>query len=374
MESMMLANRLVEGLESSQLLPSGLRAKSLQANYRIPLPEGLFEVDLIIEFSLQPEGIRVLSAIECKSRLSPMDVQLAAAQLRRIKEKLRDFMPGEQKEPCLMVAAPYISESTQNACKQLGLGYIDLNRNLYLVSDGIHIEISRPAKEFKPEQGIKAPYFGKSRRIVRVLLSHPAKQFKLDELAQEAGTSISQASYVVRRLREDRFLEKNESGVLLTKPGKLLKTLAAEAQRDYQKNRKIFFTISADDTASTIRRLANYCDQKQLDYAFALFTGLEKYEQNVLESVNAIYTSADPYRIAEEMRFPFASKGANLYIMCPPLSDNTSEGGVFYQTRRVATEVRAVSLVQAYMDFTYYPGRGEEQARYIFERLLGFTD
>lgn len=152
---MMLANRLAEGLDSSQLLQSGLRAKSLRANYRLPLPEGLFEVDLIIEFSLQSEGIRVLSAIECKSRLSPMDVQLAAAQLRRIKEKLRDFMPGEHKEPCLMVAAPYISESTQNACKQLGLGYIGLNRNLYLVSDGIHIEISRPAKEFKPEQGLK---------------------------------------------------------------------------------------------------------------------------------------------------------------------------------------------------------------------------
>src|ERR1700730_6563218 len=374
MECMIVSNKLVEGLQSSQLLPKGLRAKSLQSNYRLSLPEGAFEVDLIIEFSFQPEGIRVVSAIECKSRLSPQEVQLAAVRLRRIREKIRDFMPSGQKEPCLMVAAPYISQSTQDACKEVGLGYIDLNGNLYLAQDGIHIDISKPAKDFKPEQGIRTAFFGKSRRIVRVLLSNAAKQFKLGDLAQESGTSIAQASHVVRRLREDRFLEKSESGAVLTKPGRLLKTLATEAQRDYQKNRKMFYTISSHNASSTIRRLTEYCEQKRLEYAFALFTGLEKFEQNVLESVIAIYTSADPQRIAEEMRFPFAPKGANLYIMCPPHSDNTHKGGVFYQTRLLTTGVRAVNLVQAYLDFTYYPGRGEEQARYIFERLLGFTD
>lgn len=374
MDSEAITKRLIDGLESGELLPKELRAKVVKSEYRLALPEGQMQIDLIVEFAMGTGNLRVGSAIECKSRVSPLEVQLIAQRLKRTTEVLRTLLPTMASEPCLMIAAPYLSESTQDACKKLGLGYIDLNGNLYLASNGIHFDIFKPSKQFRPEQGLKSIYSGKSRRILRTLLCQPGIRFRLDNIARDADTSVAQASYVMRRLEEDRFVERDRSGTVLMKPGKLLKTFATEAKNDFRKNRKISYAISRDDSLSALNRLENYCNSKSIKYAFALFSGLESYERQVLENVSAVYVSTDPQKIAEDMRFPIASKGANLYIMQPPPSDDTAEGGIFYRPRILANGIKAVNLIQAYLDFTYYPGRGEEQARYIFERLLGFTE
>ncbi len=374
MDSQTITKRLIDGLNSSELLPKGLRADVIKSEYRLALPEGQVGIDLIVEFTVGPDNLRVGAAIECKSRVSPLEVQLVAQRLKRTSEALRTLFPPTAPAPSLMIAAPYISESTQNACKAQGLGYIDLNGNFYVSSNGIHFDIFKPSKQFKPEQGLKGVYSGKSRRVLRALLCQPGKRFRLEGIAKEADTSVAQVSYIMRRLEEDRFVERDRSGTVLMKPGKLLKALAIEASNDYRRNRKISYVISYDESLSTINHLVNYCNSKSIEYAFTLFSGLENYEQQVLENVSAVYVSTDPQKIVEDMRFPVASKGANLYIMQPPPPDDTTKGGTFYMPRLLANGRKAVNLVQAYIDFTYYPGRGEEQAQYIFERLLGFTE
>lgn len=374
MESEILTKRLIAGLESGELLPTGLRAKVIQSEYRLALPEGQIQVDLIVEFAIDSSNLRVGSAIECRSRVSPLEVQLIAQRLKRASEALRLILPTVTLAPCLMIAAPYLSEATQDACKTLGLGYIDLSGNLYLASNGIHFDILKPSKQFKPDHGVKGIYTGKSRRILRTLLCQPGQRFRLENIATEAHTSVAQVSYVMRRLEEDRLVERDKSGTILTKPGKVLKTLATEAANDYRRNRKISYAISADNASSTLGRLVNYFNARPIEYAFTLFSGLENYEQQVLENLSAVYVSIDPQQVTEDMRLPISSRGANLYIMQPPPLDDTAMGGVFYKARVLANGTKAVNLVQAYLDFTYYPGRGEEQARFIFDRLLGFAE
>ena len=91
-----------------------------------------------------------------------------------------------------MVAAPYLSDSVQRRCKELGVGYIDLNGNFLLARQGVYVDVVRPATAFKNPQGVKRIFAGRSRRIIRVLLVNPFQPFRLEELAAEAELSVGQ--------------------------------------------------------------------------------------------------------------------------------------------------------------------------------------
>jgi hypothetical protein len=45
-----------------------------------------------------------------------------------------------------MFGAPYISESVQNSCMELGVGYVDLNGTLLLARGSIYVDVIRPAR------------------------------------------------------------------------------------------------------------------------------------------------------------------------------------------------------------------------------------
>ena len=55
-----------------------------------------------------------------------------------------------------MVAAPYISESVQARCKELGVGYIDLNGTFALIHRDVYIDVVRPATAFKNQAQLMA--------------------------------------------------------------------------------------------------------------------------------------------------------------------------------------------------------------------------
>jgi NAD(P)-dependent dehydrogenase (short-subunit alcohol dehydrogenase family) len=93
-----------------------------------------------------------------------------------------------------MVAAPYLSESVQARCKELGVGYIDLNGTFALIHNDVYIDVVRPPTTFKNPQGIKNVFSGKSRRVIRVLLANPFRAYRLAELASETQLSVGQVS------------------------------------------------------------------------------------------------------------------------------------------------------------------------------------
>jgi hypothetical protein len=370
MEAREVAERLQEELEAGRLLPSNLRGKVTRSNYRLSLPEGSIDLDLVVEFTLQDFSRKIFAVIECKSRLAPTSLGSVAHQLQRARTELRRQL--DSRDVCLLVAAPYIPPSVQEVCKELHLGYIDLNGNFYLAHDGIYFDIVRRPSKFRRVHGLRNIFSGKSRRILRVLLTRPHTPFKVKQLAAEAETSAAQVSYVLRRLQEERLIERSSSGSSLIRPGKLLRVLADEVSSDYEQGREIYYGFAAEEPVALTERLARHCETRNIEYAFALFSGLDKHERNVTATLTSLYVSIEPKDIAEDFQIPFAHMGANVFIMRPPRSDNTSKGGVFYRPRTLSSQIKAVNLVQAYIDFMLYPGRGKEQAQFIFDRLLAF--
>ncbi len=373
----MLANnpfrQLCDGLKYGTLLPATVRAEILASDQVVQVADRKIEVDAIVEFSVADRAQKpIRAAIEFKSRLTPLALEGAVHQVLRIRNELRRVAEYGDLYP--MIAAPYLSDSVQKRCKELGVGYIDLNGNFLLAHQGVYVDVARPATVFKHPQGVKRIFAGRSRRIIRVLLANPFKPFRLEELASEAELSVGQAFQVTKRLLEDALLERTSEGRVLTKPRQLLRLFAKELRSDYLENRKVFHGFSERPLREVADHLSTLCEQKGIPCVFTLTSGLEPHERNLREDLTAAYIGVSAGEIRDALRLEAVGKGANVLLMTPPETDNTSAGGVFYLPRKLTSGLTGVNLVQLFADFSLQSGRGEEQAEFLIEHALGFRE
>ena len=362
---------LCAGLETGKLLPPNVQAKILHLNEVIRSSGRALDVDALIEFrikDLPQQPIRAV--IEFKSRLTPLLLEGAIHHVLTIRNSLRSQTQYVDLYP--MVAAPYISESVQNRCKELGVGYADLNGTFLLADNNVYVDVVRPALAFKNPQGIKRIFSGRSRRIARVLLVNPFKAFRLEELASETQLSVGQIFQVTKRLHEDGLLDRTPKGRMLTKPRQLLRLFAKELQADYLESRHVFRGFTERPLAQISQELSHFCEIRQIPCAFTLSSGLELHERNLREDLAAAYIGIRGDEIRNELRLEAVGKGANVLLMTPPETDNTEAGGVFYKTRKLASGLEGVNPIQLFVDFGLQGGRGEEQAEFLIEHALGF--
>jgi len=364
---------LLEGLESGALLPPGVRAKTLAADRNLPIAGRSVQPDAVVEFTVShPHPKSIIAVIELKSRLQPMALEGVIHQVLGYRNELH--RSGAYRNLYPMVAAPYISKSVQARCKELGVGYIDLNGTLSLIYNDVYIDVVRPATAFKNPQGIKNIFSGRSRRILRVLLVHPYHPYRLEKLASETRLSVGQVSQVVRRLQDDGMVTRNSEGCLLTQPRRLLRVFAEELKEDYLQNRTVFSGFSEKDPVALAHSVSELCRRRDIQHAFTLGSGLESSERNVREQLTAAYVSVSPERLRDDLKLEEVGKGANVFLMTPPEADNTDAGGVFYQPRTLMNGLTGVNPVQLYLDFTLHGNRGKEQANFLVEHALGFRE
>jgi len=301
-----------------------------------------------------------------------MALEGAMHQVLHVRNELRGIAEYGDLYP--MIDAPYLSDSVQKRCKELGVGYIDLNGNFLLAHQGVYVDVARPATVVKHPQGVKRIFAGRSRRIIRVLLANPFKPFRLEELASEAELSVGQAFQVTKRLLEDALLERTSEGRVLTKPRQLLRLFAKELRSDYLENRQVFHGFSERPLREVADDLRTLCEQKGIRCAFTLTSGLEPHERNLREDLTAAYISVAAGEIRDALRLEAVGKGANVLLMTPPETDNTNAGGAFYHPRKLSSGLTGVNLVQLFADFSLQSGRGEEQAEFLIEHALGFRE
>lgn len=360
-------------LESGKLTPSGVHVRAIALQPQFEKLDPRLQIDAFVEFSFEHLSNRTVQAImEIKTRLTPMMLEGVIHQILRYRNELRKNPEYHDVYP--MLAAPYISESVQRRCKEVGVGYIDLNGTFAVIHKDVYVDVVRPAVEFKNPQGIKNIFSARSRRVLRVLLAHPYKPFRLEELASAASVSIGQVSQVTKRLQEQRFLERTSEGRCLARPRKLLRLFAQELKSDYSANRKTVQAFSDLSQQAVANSITDTCTRRNIKFAFTLATGLEPHERNLRQDVTAVYVEIPAADLQNELRLEAVGKGPNVIIMTPPEEDNTTAGGVFYETRTLSNGLAGVNPVQLYLDFMLQGGRGEEQAEFLLEHSLGFQE
>src|SRR5439155_948817 len=84
-----------------------------------------------------------------------------------------------------------------------GIGYVDLAGNCRLSFDQVYIRREGRPNPYIQKRDLRSLYAPKAERVLRVLMAHPYRQWKLTTLAREAEVSLGQA-YNVKKLLRDR--------------------------------------------------------------------------------------------------------------------------------------------------------------------------
>ncbi len=169
--------------------------------------------DLIVKFKLGEQEQTLV--IEVCSLGQPRQIRAAVTRLREIRREIEHAYP--------VAAAVYIGPQSARILKTNGLGYIDLSGNCSLAFG--HVLIDKEGKRnvrpsTRPLRSLFAP---RATRVVRVLLTDPARAWRLEELAKAAGVSLGHSHNVVKRLADLAWVERDDrQRIRLMKPADLL--------------------------------------------------------------------------------------------------------------------------------------------------------
>lgn len=161
--------------------------------------------------------------VEVKSRSVPQVVERGIGQIKKLVS-----LAGNNYYPALLV--PYLSDSVVDQLKGNNVSGIDLNGNYYIVTDeivGIRLDRKNKYKESTP---IKNVYAGNSSIVGRFLLKEMRIFNSVNEIYEGIRNSggeitLSTVSKVLSRLNDDLILQKENTGISLLQPQKLLENL-----------------------------------------------------------------------------------------------------------------------------------------------------
>lgn len=256
--------------------------------------------------------------------------------------------------------APYISSRSAEICKNEGVGYIDLAGNCFLSFDRVFINREGRSNPFNEKRQLRSLFSTKATRIVRVLLHHPGRKWKMEHLAREAEVSIGQVFAVKEMLLNKDWAESGRDGVKVIEPAILLKSWADNYA--YTRNDVFdYYTMLPLDECE--QKLASLCEEEQIEYGISGFSGAARLAPSVKYNRLMVYVQGDMEFLARTLNLKKAESGANVFLMGP------YDKGVFYGSI-MKDSIRIVSPVQLFLDLHSVPGRGQEAAERLFEEVL----
>ncbi|MFQ5897369.1 MAG: type IV toxin-antitoxin system AbiEi family antitoxin [Candidatus Methylomirabilia bacterium] len=310
--------------------------------------------DLIVKFQMgQVDHTLVL---EVTGLGQPKQIREAITRLSEIRRELPGAYP--------VAVSGYISPQSAAILRQNGLGHLDLSGNCYLALENVLIE-----KEGKPNlrpstHPLKSLFASRATRVARVLLVHPLRNWRLEELAQAAGVSLGHAHNVVKRLEELSWAERGEQQrIRLGKPADLL-----EAWCDaytYRQNGLTTYFSPERITRKLMSEIARVAQADGRRYAFTLHSGAALVAPNVRFPAIYCYVEGDSDGLARSLGFRPGEREGNLHLLAP------YDQGVFYDPLEKGG-LAVVCLPQLYVDLYHYERRGKEQAEYLRRQAIGY--
>src|SRR5919198_4460967 len=190
------------------LLP---KAKAWEESADVPC--GGQNADLLVKFRLGEAEHTIV--LEVCSLGQPRQIRAAVTRFSELKRELPTAYP--------VAAAVYISPQSARILKSNNLGYLDLSDNCYLAFDNVLIEKEGKRNVRPSTRPLRSVFAPRATRVVRVLLTDPARSWKLEELARAAEVSLGHSHNVVKRLEELSWAERDDrQRIRVTKPSDLL--------------------------------------------------------------------------------------------------------------------------------------------------------
>lgn len=290
--------------------------------------------------------------VESKNSGQPRIARAAVNQLRVYLERFPDAYG--------ILLAPYVSPTTAKICKEASIGYMDLAGNCRLSFDAVYINVRGKPNPFSEKRELKSLFSPKAERVLRALLSMPARVWKTEELAKAAHVSIGLVSNVRKLLTNREWADERQPGFALTRPSALLDGWASNYRFQRNKPTNLY---SMDSVGEIEALVGDVCTRLGIAYALTGFSGAARYASFTTYRTVAAYVSGQPGTIAEALEVKPVPSGANLQLISP------YDEGVFYAAQTFDGQ-RVASAVQCYLDLQGQAARGEEAAEALLETVI----
>ncbi len=215
---------------------------------------------------------------------------------------------------------------------------------------------------------LKNVFEPKSSRVLRVMLTHPGRRWTLRELAKEARVSLGMSHYVTASLARMGLTTREESNKLvLIEPLRLLKQWAAASNYSLLNSLQEFYTFDSEFEVflSKLKRLPSRFNHS---YALTLHSAAWLIAPHVRPTDFHLYVRPSMKReeslsFAKALSLSPIERSGNVKLVSP------YDEGVFYGSMQT-NGIIVVSLIQLYVDLYNYPGRGEEAAEKVLEKVV----
>ena len=179
--------------------------------------EAFIDAEVLIEL---PGGTRWLILQEYLARPEPRHLRRITSARADEFERRAGLAKADQ--AYLVVTGPWFSDEAIGICRDHGVGFADEQGNCLLTFGTVHIEVRgkpNPKKRKASRLDISKP---KSARVVRTLLCHPHREWKVVDLASTCEVSVGTVSRVRTRLLDREWAVEGANGFTLKKPDALL--------------------------------------------------------------------------------------------------------------------------------------------------------
>lgn len=310
-----------------------------------------------IRFAVKTKTGRVFTLfVEVKSLGQPRYVRMAISQLNE-SVSIKKNVYG-------VIGALFLSDESQNICKDAGFGFIDVAGNCFLQFNNFYIQIQGKVNPFPTTRLLRSIFSPKSTRALRVLLRYPHQKWYVKELSNEAQLSLGQTSNIKKRLLEYDWIEETDEGkIRLINPAALLSNWSEHY--DY-KNNTIRYFYTSDNVVNFELRLSEYLNKTKTEYAFTMTSGASRVAPFLRYNRVFCYIKNNIDEIIHHLNMKEVTSGANIIFMKP------YDEGVFYNTQVIDNFI-IVSDIQLYLDLKKFKERGEEAAEFILNERIKKT-
>lgn len=303
-----------------------------------------------------------------RPEMQPRQVREAAFWLKRAASRSEFPAYG-------LVIAPFVSDLTAAACREEGIGFLDLSGNCHLEFEGIHVHIEGKPNQFKSDRTLRTLYSPKAERVLRRMLAKPQKRWRITDLAQacgleeeevsdfsidEGGVSVGLVSNVKRLLEDREWLATDETGFHISAPHEVLAEWKSQYRKD-RANTRQFYSMKIADGLEVHEELQRQGLHRH--YALTSLASAGFAAPTVLSGTIEFYLNGDVGRFAANAGLKPVETGGNVRVMEP------YDIGVFFGMRQTDPPC-VVHPIQIYLDLQGESGRAEEAAEFLYERSI----
>jgi hypothetical protein len=280
-------------------------------------------------------------------------------QTRLVREAIADIVKYRQTyaDAYGIVIAPTITPDGARVCRQEGVGYLDFAGNCLLSFDMVFVTKAGKAVETERRKRSRSWYSPRAERVVRTLLLHPNRAWRIRDLANEALVTPNQALHIKEHLSQRHWLENVKDGFRLARADLLLDEWTENYVAERSTERRYYSPKSISEIETGI---AGVCSEHIIPYALMGYSAGMRFDPMLKYNRVSAYVVTDATKVVNALQLTEAHDG-NVSIWLPydecVLQGSAEIGGT-----------KVTSPVQTYLDLMH--DDGEKVATTIWERFI----